>query len=119
MAHDVYDSIYDKLRAPNLQAGVWDKQPCNLHATCSVHMQRAMAELNVCDSNFKIIAVESVKGAANEYALKQTLLSAEEHGILDIGVSHGLCSKTVNTHSVLEKHSMYSLNDGVPQQHSN
>ena len=105
LAPNVFDRVKSKLSDLNMQAGVWDKQPCQLHATCTVHMQRALAELTVCDTNFRLIAVESVRGAANEYVLQQTLLSARQHGVIDIGVRHGLYSKTICTPRELRKRS--------------
>ena len=56
-----------------LQGGVLDKEPCRVHATCSVHMQRQLADLTVTDPSFQIIGVQHDTKGAKEFVMKETL----------------------------------------------
>ena len=49
MCPNVFQQVNAQLRRMGLQSkgGVWDKEPCRVHATCSVHMQRQLACLTV------------------------------------------------------------------------
>ena len=55
---EVFTQINTKLRRLGLQGGTWDKEPYKIQATCSIHMQRQMANLTVADPNLRIIRVQ-------------------------------------------------------------
>ena len=58
----------------------------------------------------------SLPGAGNEYGLQQTLASARAHGVIDVGVTHGLCSKTTCTPEVPRKHCRWAPTAFLPHE---
>ena len=97
MCPDVFMRINKKLRNYGLQAGTWDKEPCKVQATCSVHMQRQLAYLTVTDPNFHIIGVQTEAQGARAYVIRETLMSAARKGILGLASDLGLWPKSLLT----------------------
>ena len=97
MCPDVFTRINKRLRNPGLQAGTWDKEPCKVQATCSVHMQRQLAYLTVTDPNFHIIGVQTEAQGARAYVIRETLMSAARKGILGLANDLGLWPKSLLT----------------------
>ena len=86
MNPSVFESINETLPSLHLQAPVWDNQPCKLQATCSVQFQGAMAELMVCDPNFRIM-----RHLSKAMGRCLTLLLKELHTTFPTGVPR-LCT---------------------------
>ena len=102
MCPAVFQQVNAKLRKMGLQGGVWDKEPCRVHATCSVHMQRQLAELTVTDPNFQIIGVQHSPQGAKAFVIKETLQSAARKGVLAMAHSVGLWPKCLLTETDIE-----------------
>ena len=100
----VFASINDTLSALHVQTAIWDKAPCNIHGTCTVHYQRALATLTVTDPNFSIVAVETVPGGANRLVIDQVIQSADRAGVLRLGKRVGLWPKSLDTPAKLNAH---------------
>ena len=64
-------------------SAVWDKQPCHLHAVCSIHSDVSLAQLTVMCPDFSLLGVETSKGGAEMFIMNSTLQSARTSGILD------------------------------------
>ena len=71
--HIVVHQVIGKLKGMLLQAGVWDKEPCKLHATCSTHMAPGLAELTIVDANFRIVGLQRAPKGASKYVISETL----------------------------------------------
>ena len=97
MSPEVFMGINKKLRTLGLQAGTWDKEPCKIQATCSVHMQRQLAFLTVTDPNFEIIGVQRAAQGAKAFVIRETLMSACRKGILSMAKDVGLWPKSLLT----------------------
>ena len=93
MCPDVFQQVNAKLRRLGLEGGIWDKEPCKVHATCSIHMPRQLASLTVTDPNFHIVVVHKSPQGAKSYVIRETLLSAARKGILSIAHWVGLWPK--------------------------
>ena len=100
----VFSSINETLCTLSVQTAVWDKAPCDIHGTCTVHYQRALATLTVSDPNFTIVAVETVPGGANRLVIDQVIQSADRAGVLRLGKRVGLWPKSLDTPAKLRAH---------------
>ena len=95
MCPGVFTRINKKLRNCGLQVGTWDKEPCKIQPTCSVHMQRQLVYLTVTDPNFHIIGIQKEAQGAKAFVICETLLSASRKGILRMANDVGLWPKSL------------------------
>ena len=90
------------LQGLHLSSSVWDKQPCHLHAVCSVHSDVLLAQLTVMCPDFSLLGAEVSKGGAEMFILNSTLQSACTSGILDFANRQRLWSQDLLDHKSIE-----------------
>ena len=102
-----FEEVNERLRKLGMTGGMWDKQPCKLHAVCAVHGDTALYTLTILYPDFTLIATELSPGCADRYVLYQILVSALDHKILGFANNHGMWNKgrmpPTSIWSVLEK----------------
>ena len=74
-----------------------DKEPCKIHATCSIHMACGLVGLTILDPNFCIVGVHKTPKGASRYVLRETLRSVAEAGILSMANDQNLWPQSLLT----------------------